>query len=391
MIKFMKRSFLFLISIFLLSGLYACGNEKYLVTTIPLENAFRVENMVKIFHKQKYEMNYLVKLQEELNATLNELDNKFNVQDRGDGIVTDLMKINNNSGIKPVEVDQEVIDVIKIAIEMSEETKVNDVALFDVTIAPVWDLWDFPNKGFNEMDNNYFSPPKNEIIQTKLELVDYRLIKIDEDKNTVFLEKAGMKIDLGAIVKGYAADKLRDVLISHNIEKAIIDVGRNILALGNFYNPDTLEDADWSILIITPNISAFDPDYKNVSWLGELKYGEATFVTSGTYERYIKDYDEKEYHHILDPRTGYPFDNKVVSITIITDKSIMGDALSTSLFSLGLEKGMEYVNANSGIETIWVIKENENYEVYISSGLENNFVMNEKLNERNFVYKGVYK
>lgn len=386
-----KTSLLVLLLVSVL--LTACGSKnQYYRYTINLDQAFTTQNMVEFWAWGEDDKEKFNDLAEELNNTLLDLDKKFNIQDRGDGVITDLMKINSNAGIAPVKVDEEVIHVIKLAIEVAEETMVDGVALYDVTIAPVWQLWDFPNKTYNVMENNLEVIPKTEDIEALLPLVNYKNIIIDEEAKTVFLKNPGMGIDLGSIVKGYAADKLKNVLIKHGIKKAVIDVGRNILLLGSYFDrTNDYQDIPFDASIVTPYVSFFHPNYDNIRLFGDLKISDYTLVTSGVYEKYIKDEEGNEYHHIIDPRTGYPFDNNVVSISVVTKESIKGDAYSTALFSLGLEKGMELVNAIEGLEAVWIVKSGDNYEVYISSGLEGNFKFNQNLEELNYIYKGVYQ
>ncbi|HHX00153.1 MAG TPA: FAD:protein FMN transferase [Acholeplasmataceae bacterium] len=357
-----------------------------------LVSAFTTINRVDFWSEGKLTDKEKTELMTELNNTLRDLDKKFNIQDRGDGVITDLMKVNNNSGIAPVEVDEEVITVLKLAIEVAEKTEVDGVALYDVTIAPIWQLWDFANKTYVPMIGNFAEVPSREDIEDLLPLVDYKKVKIDEENKTIFLEEEGMALDLGSIVKGYAADKLRNVFIKYNIPKAVIDVGRNILVHGSFFDRDNdYQDIPFPASIVTPYVSSFDPNYDKIGFIGDLEIADKTLVTSGIYEKYIRDKAGNDYHHILDPRTGYPFDNEVVSISVITDESIKGDAYSTALLSLGLERGMALVEENMYLDTVWVVRNEDIYEVYISSGLEGNFVFNTNLEEFNYVYKGVYQ
>lgn len=388
---FMKKVMFLSLMLALTFTLAACTSKnKYYFYPNNLVSAFTSENYVDFWvwgenDKTKYE-----DLVTEMNNELLSLDNKFNIQDRGDGVVTDLMKVNNNSGIAPVKVDQEVIKVIKLAIEVSEETLIDGKAVYDVTISPVWKLWDFPNKTYSFIMDNRNEPPLQTDIDDVLPLVDYKKIEINEEESTVYLPVAGMGIDLGSIVKGYAADKMRDILVKYGITKAVINIGRNILLLGSSYDKDNdYQDKPFDVKIVTPYVSEFDPE--EVRTFGYLKVTDETIVTSGTYEKYIKDTNGDEYHHILDPRTGFPFDNGVVSISVITKESIKGDAYSTALFSLGLEKGMELVNSIDGLETVWVVKNGYKYDVYISSGLEGNFEFNQNVEGLDYVYKGVYK
>ena len=384
----MKKIFIITILITSIFSLTACSSQKkYIKYSIQLEDAFNTVNSVDVFTLGTRSQKELLQLAKELDNTLINLDMLFNVQDRHDGKTTQLMKVNQMSGIEPVSVDEEVISVIKKAIEMSEKSLIDKVALFDPTIAPVWDLWNFIDNQYNPLFDNRSIIPKIEDINNALLLVDYKKIIIDDVKNTVFLPVSGMKIDLGAVVKGYAADKIKNHLIEKGYHKAVIDIGRNILTLGSYFDKE-LNDKPWNIAIQTPYV--FDSEDENV-YFGTLKVTDMTLVTSGVYEKYILDEEGNKYHHILDPRTGLPFDNRVVSITVVTKESIDGDAYSTTLFSLGLEKGMELINSTEGLDAVWVIDNNGINEVYISSGLEDNFQFNSSVENINYIYKGVYK
>ncbi|MPN53414.1 FAD:protein FMN transferase [bioreactor metagenome] len=168
-----------------------------------------------------------------------------------------------------------------------------------------------------------------------------------------------MKIDLGAIAKGYTADAVVEVLRENGVKSAIIDLGGNVFAIGN--KPD---GNAWKIGIQDP----FDQRGKIV---GVIEVKDKSIVTSGIYERFIEK-DGKKYHHILSPFNGYPYDNEIAGVTIISDKSIDGDALSTAVFSKGLKGGMESVEKIKDIEAIFITK---NKDVYITSGLKNNFTI----------------
>lgn len=181
------------------------------------------------------------------------------------------------------------------------------------------------------------------------------------------LANEDMIIDLGGIAKGYAADVIADYLKSKNIDNAIIDLGGNVLALGGNGKTDK-----WNIGIQNP----FEPRNKHI---GILSVRDKTVVTSGVYERYFIE-SGKRYHHILDPFTGYPVESPLMSVSIIADKSIDADGLSTTVFALGLEKGTELIESLDGIEAIFVDKDKN---VYITKSLKESFrITNGEFNEK---------
>jgi thiamine biosynthesis lipoprotein len=308
----------------------------------------------------------------------NELDAVYSPS-RPDSV---LSEVNNEAGKDPVKVSSEFITIIKEAIRVSEltlvkDTELKETALYDITILPVVDLWDINNLQFYKTGQEEKIPDK-EAIKALLPLVDYTNIIIDEEKSTVFLKEPGMKIDLGSILKGYAADKIRNYLHSIGITRGVINVAGNLIMMGHDYV--NYKDVEWTVKVNTPNSVAADTYY-----IGYVKATDLTAVTSGTYERFIVNND-KEYHHILDPRTGYPNNSGILSVTIFTDNSMNADAMSTATFSLGLDAGIKLVDSIEGTEALFVT---DDKEIYITKGLQGRFVYNDKLNDLKYSYKGV--
>ena len=217
----------------------------------------------------------------------------------------------NNAGGEAVSVDPETYYLIERALEFCEETD----GTVDLTVAPLVDAW-----GFNHNDEVRTNKPSDEEIKEALDKVNYKNV-ILLDNNMIKLEGEGTKIDLGFIAKGYIADKLKEYLVSKNVKSAIISLGGNIVVIGS--KPD---GNDYNIGIKDPG------NYGDI--IQSLKVSDKSVVTSGTYERYV-EYDGVKYHHILDTKTGYPVDNGVQSVTIVSDSSLEGDALSTLCLILG--------------------------------------------------------
>lgn len=252
---------------------------------------------------------------------------------------SDVYRINHADG-QPTQVNSETAQLIEKAISYSN---ISDGA-FDCTIAPLSSLWDFKN--------NPGQVPSQEEIEAARSLVDYRTIQVSQ--NTVTLKNPGAAIDLGGIAKGYIADRLKDYLTSQGITSALINLGGNVLTIGS--KPD---GSPWNIGIQKPF------DERNTS-IASLKVTDQSLVTSGIYERYFT-VGQTVYHHLLDPATGYPADTGLSSVTILSDDSIDGDALSTSCFVLGIDKGMELIESLPGVEALFVTSEDE---LLYSSGLE---------------------
>lgn len=248
---------------------------------------------------------------------------------------SDIFRINQANGT-PVEVDSETIALLNKALSYCELSG----GAFDITLAPVSDLWDF--------QNNAGTLPDPEQMQETLPSVGYKNIHISG--NTVQIMDPDTKIDLGAIAKGYIADQLKLYLKENGIEHAIIDLGGNILTLGG--KPD---GSEFTIAIQKP----FDAQGTPIT---TVKTADSSIVTSGIYQRYV-EIDGKIYHHILNPKTGYPYDNSLYSVTVISDSSTEADALSTTCFSLGLKDGLALINSLDHTEAIFIT---DSYELIYS-------------------------
>ncbi len=255
--------------------------------------------------------------------------------------------INKNSGIAPVNVDNQTLFIISKSLEYSTLSN----GSFDITIGPIVKLWNigFPNARV----------PAKEEIDAKLSLVGYKNLEIDKNKSTVFLKSKDMMIDLGGIAKGYATDEVVKILKQNDINHALVDIGGNIFALGT--KPD---GSLWKIGVQDP----FNP---RGTAIGAIPLSDQSIVTSGIYERYLEE-GGKKYHHMLSPYTGYPFENELASVTIISKTSIDGDALSTTVFSKGLEEGMRFVDPLKDVEAVFITKDKK---VYLTKNLEDTFVL----------------
>ena len=270
---------------------------------------------------------------------------------------SEVSQINKNAGIQPVSVSQETYYVLQEAKRYAEISN----GAYEPTIGPLVDLWDIKA---DEKEREVLPVVKD--INNKKALVDYNKLELLEN-NKVFLKEKDMKIALGGIAKGYAADEVRKVLIENGVDTAIIDLGGNLFAHGI-----KQDNTPWIIGIQNP----FEV---TGNYIATLKIKDKSIVTSGGYERYFK-HENKVYHHILDRETGYPSENEIGGVSIISEKSIDGDALSTTLFVLGVEEGKKLINSLEGIEAVFITKNNE---IYISKNLEEIFTLDKKYNDFN--------
>ncbi len=245
---------------------------------------------------------------------------------------SEISGINHAQGA-PVTVSDETARLLRLGIRYGELSG----GEFDITIAAASDLWNFK-------DNDEGTLPDPGALKEAVSHIDYRCIEMEG--NTVTLTDPQAKIDLGGIAKGYIADRLKDYLESEGIRHAMINLGGNVLTLGGRY-----DGTDFRIGIQKP----FTEDG---TVLGSLAVSDSSVVSSGDYERYFEK-DGVTYHHILDPDTGYPVQNDLDQVTIISDRSVDGDALSTTCYVLGLEDGMDLIQSLDGVEAVFVTKDGE--------------------------------
>lgn len=222
---------------------------------------------------------------------------------------------------------------------------------FDITVEPVTSLWDFTS------DNP--KVPDKQAIEKAVAEVGYTGMTLDG--NTVTFADTSMGIDLGAIAKGYIADRIKDYLIEKGVRSAIINLGGNVLTVGA--KPD---GKPFRVGVQKPFA-----DRNEVAALMEIS--DLSVVSSGIYERSFKQ-DGILYHHILNPSTGYPYDNGLISVTIISGESVDGDGLSTTCFALGLEKGMELINS---LEDTYAVFITEDYSLHYSEGFKEHIAVEE--------------
>ena len=219
----------------------------------------------------------------------------------------------------------ETAELLTIALEVCEKSG----GALDITIAPASDLWDFKSE----------QPkiPDRDQLERAAKLVDYTKLKLEGDVVTM---PAGMAIDLGAVAKGYIADKAAEYLKEQGVTRAILNLGGNVVALGS--KPDGRE---WSIGIQ-------DPEKENGKSGYSVMVADKSVVTSGIYQRGF-DKDGVRYHHILDRATGWPVQNGLASVTIIADSSAMADAMSTACFVLGRDMGMSFAE-EMGVQAVFI-------------------------------------
>jgi len=256
---------------------------------------------------------------------------------------SEIARLNRSEG-EPQSVSEDTFAVLSAARNMAELSG----GRFDPTIGALVSLWGIGT-------DRASVPPDRELTQA-LNTINIGNLELMED-NLVSLNGDGTRIDLGGIAKGHAADLVREYLTDRGVTSGIINLGGNVLLIGEKSGGDS-----W-------RIGVQDPLEPRGEYLGILSVRDKAVVTSGVYERYFI-YNGVQYHHILDTETGYPVSNGVVSATVVADDSMTADGFSTALFSLGIRKGIETAERIDGIEAVLV---NDDQEVYMTSGLRGRF------------------
>lgn len=275
---------------------------------------------------------------------IREIEEKMTINSKNPSQIT---RLNDASGSSEVELSEDTFYVLEKGKYYSQLSG----GEFDITIGPIVKLWN--------IGTEYAAVPDPQVLTESLKLVDYNKLTLNNEKHTAKLEISGMIVDLGAIAKGYAADEVAAILKRHGVKHAIINLGGNILTVGNNIN-----SSPWKIGIQ-------DPYHPRNDYIGIVEVSDKTVVTSGIYERYFEQ-NGKRYHHIIEPKTGYPADNGLAGVSIIADNSIDGDGLSTSIFILGLDKGMELIESLNNVEALFVTTDKK---IYITKGLKGIFTL----------------
>lgn len=322
--------------IIILVNLTGCSKEKADLAEVPQETG------------TLFSMNTLIQMKVYGEKAEDVIDKSFDrlkvIEEQMSKTITEssIYEINSNEG-KYVSIGEDTFRVIDKALHYAKVTK----GKFDPSIGPLVSLW-----GIGTKDAHV---PSEEAIDRVKSLVNYKWVEIDPDSLRVKLRKEGMSLDLGAIAKGYAADEIRDILETEGIESAYINLGGNVLVIGG--KPD---GTPWRVGIQ-------DPRHNRGNVMGIIELKDKTIVTSGNYERYFEK-NGVIYHHIIDPTTGFPARSGLMSVSIISNDSFDADALSTSVFILGEEKGRQLINKFDGVEAVFI---REDQGIIITDGLKN--------------------
>lgn len=235
---------------------------------------------------------------------------------------SDIYRVNHSDG-NEVSINYETATLLSYALDIAQKSG----GLVDPTIGALSSLWNIGSSGTDSI-------PTDTQIKEALSTVNYQNVILTQTSKgyTIRLNNPSSMLDLGFVAKGYIADKAKDYLLSKNIKSAVINLGGNVLTIGSKPGKDSF------------NIGIKNPD-NTTSTIHTVSVNDKSVVSSGDYERYI-EVDGQRYHHILSTQTGYPAESDIHQVTIISDSSLQGDALSTLCFILGKQKASEYIKSN---------------------------------------------
>ena len=270
---------------------------------------------------------------------LRSYEHRFSANDA----MSELMEVNHQAGIAPVQVHPDLFELIALGTLHSQAKNSH----LNIAIGPLVQTWRI---GFSDARR-----PAPEEIEQALLKIDPQQIQLDQENYTVFLKRPGMKIDLGALAKGYSADLIATYLRGKGIKDALIDLGGNILTVGQH----PVKQQPWRIGIQ-------NPVEKRGNHLLVLSIKDKSVVTSGIYERHL-EVDGQSFHHIFDSETGYPVETDLASITIISDRSVDGEIWTTRLFGDSPTSILNTIESLPGIETLLV---SQSGKIAYTSGLQ---------------------
>jgi thiamine biosynthesis lipoprotein len=264
---------------------------------------------------------------------------------------SDISRLNGRAGRQPVKVSEDTLELLQLAKRLSQAT----AGTFDVTVGAVWDIWPFRNRDA--------AIPSQKQIEQHVDLVDATSIEIDENAGTAYLPRMGMKVNLGAIGKGYAAEIAIERMKKLGIKRAAVSAGGDLYLLGK------KTSGPWVVELEHPRWPG--------RYMDRFVAGDVAVATSGDAKQYVER-DGRRYGHIIDPHTGLPA-NDCQSVTIVTQSSTEADAYATAVYVMGPEQGMQWVEEHQGVEALIVDREGRAHRSSGWSSLKRNGVSKKHL------------
>lgn len=303
---------------------------------------FDTVTILLTYSDDKEEFDRLSKVLEKELAKYHKLYNSY---DDFEG-VNNFKTINDKAGVEPVKVEPEIIELIDYSKEMYELTggKIN------IALGSVLEIWhNYRDMATKDPDNAAI--PSDKELEEAAKHKDIDAIEVDHENSTVFIKDPEVRIDIGAIGKGFATEKIAKVLENEGLASGLLSVGGDDVIIGK--NPNN-EEGKWKIAIQNPFLDQKDKPYAVV-----VDVNESNLVTSGDYQRFFT-VDGKNYHHIIDPETNYPSD-KWKSVSVTCDSIALADTLSTYLFLIDQEEGQKILDENNALG-YWIDTEGNEYK-----------------------------
>jgi thiamine biosynthesis lipoprotein len=339
----MKRLFIYILLaaqvLTLASGCAAkaAGSEKY---QTEFYDTFDTVVIVLAYTQSQEEFDALA---DTVHSRMLFLHQLFDIYHNYDGI-NNLKTINDNAGIKPVKVNEEIISLLKEARDWYHKTD----GIVNVAMGAVLAVWhDYREAGI--LDEATAKLPPQQALEDAARYTDISNLIIDEAESTVYLADSAMRLDVGAIAKGYATEAVADGLIAKGYDSVLISAGGNIRAIGA---PKNGTRDRWSVGITDPEMSS-DTAVPSQKLLDVAYVNDMSVVSSGGYERYYM-VEGVPYHHLIDPETLYPA-NYYQAVTVLTEDSSAADALSTALFLMPPDKALKFAESLGDVEALWVM------------------------------------
>lgn len=258
--------------------------------------------------------------------------------------LNNIKTINDNAGIAPVVVDEDILDMLEFSLEEYEETD----GRVNVAMGSVLSIWHDYREWAKEDPASAAVPDMAELLRAA-EHMDIHQMEIDEEASSVYLPDKEMKLDVGAIAKGYATKRISEKLTDAGVTSALLSIGGNVETIGK-----RGDGKPWRVGIQNPDITSAQ------TYLHALDLVDMCLVTSGTYQRYY-EVDGVRYHHIINPDTLMPLE-EYLSVTILCRDSAKADALSTAVFNMDLEKGKAFIESLEETEALWVLPDGSQVE-----------------------------
>ena len=341
----LKRTAVAAMCVILAAGMTACGKKADSVQSESVSENDKYSSDIFAMDTYMSLTAYGAKAEDAVTVAIHEiqrLDAMFSVGNTDSDVTTANMQ-------GSATVSDETAYLVEQSLEISRKTD----GAFDITIYPVMELWGFTTK-------NYKVPQADELQET-LKRVSYENVSL---KDHELVLKNNAQIDFGGIAKGYTSSRVMQIFKEYGIEHGMVNLGGNVQTLGT-----KTDGTAWRVAIQSPQ--------GGNQYLGILETSDQAVITSGGYERYFEE-NGVTYHHIIDPKTGYPSDSDLTSVTIVCADGTKADALSTSFFVMGLQKAESfYENTDLDFDVILLTKDNQ---IYISEGIAQNFTSDYTVN-----------